>query len=333
MKSDRQTGTTRADEVRKRRLLNSQKRVRQASHSVRYAAETPQVFVRGGIGTPVINRTQSRVRRKVAIPVGKSGAAMVMPALPILNPGWRLLSGLMVFVFGFLVYAFCTSPEFRVAAPTVSGLQRINPADVEAVVGIHNVPIFMVDPQQIQRDLESAFPELINLSVEITLPAQLKISAQERQPVLIWQYGDQTLWVDTEGILFMPRGDAQPLLTVQSEDAPPTIADVASAHPADSGETESNSIPAKQVLDPLVLNAALQLNTLLPADNVLVYSQRNGFGWNDPRGWKVFIGSSLENLEAKLQVYQELVDKLSQQGIQPSMISVEFLHAPFYRLE
>ena len=209
MKAARQTGTSRADEVRKRRLQNSQKKARQVTH-VRYAAETPQVFVRGGYGTPVINRAQNRARRKVGIGSGKTFAASLLRALPILNIGWRLLSGIMVLVLGAMVYMVSTAAEFRVTAPEISGLQRINPADIEAVVGIHNVPIFMVDPAQIQTDLEKAFPELTNLSVEIALPAQLKIAAEERQPVLSWQYGDQISWVDAEGVISQPVANYPP---------------------------------------------------------------------------------------------------------------------------
>jgi len=33
----------------------------------------------------------------------------------------------------------------------------------------------------------------------------------------------------------------------------------------------------------------------------------------------------------KLQVYQAIVDTLTRQGIQPSLISVENLNAPFYK--
>jgi hypothetical protein len=35
----------------------------------------------------------------------------------------------------------------------------------------------------------------------------------------------------------------------------------------------------------------------------------------------------------KLNVYQTLVDQLQSEGIQPEMISVEYVHAPYYRME
>ncbi len=33
----------------------------------------------------------------------------------------------------------------------------------------------------------------------------------------------------------------------------------------------------------------------------------------------------------KLKVYQSMVDTFTRQGIQPTLISVEFLDAPFYK--
>ena len=33
----------------------------------------------------------------------------------------------------------------------------------------------------------------------------------------------------------------------------------------------------------------------------------------------------------KLKVYQAILDKITQQGIQPTLISMEYLDAPFYK--
>jgi hypothetical protein len=47
----------------------------------------------------------------------------------------------------------------------------------------------------------------------------------------------------------------------------------------------------------------------------------------------VFIGSKLERINDKMLMYETIVRKLEEQGIQPNMVSVEFLHAPYYRQE
>ena len=75
----------------------------------------------------------------------------------------------------------------------------------------------------------------------------------------------------------------------------------------------------------LCCNIGLTLN--------LVYDSVHGLGWNDPKGWEVYFGSEDQDMEMKLTVYQALVDRLENEGIQPAMISVEYVHAPYYRME
>jgi len=41
----------------------------------------------------------------------------------------------------------------------------------------------------------------------------------------------------------------------------------------------------------------------------------------------------LNNIDAKVKVYRTLVDKVLAQGVQPVVFNVEFLDAPYYRLE
>jgi hypothetical protein len=56
-------------------------------------------------------------------------------------------------------------------------------------------------------------------------------------------------------------------------------------------------------------------------------------GWSDPQGWQVFFGSSTADMDSKLVTYRGIVDYLNQKHIKPKLISVEFAHAPFYRME
>jgi len=76
---------------------------------------------------------------------------------------------------------------------------------------------------------------------------------------------------------------------------------------------------------------ALSMN--LPEGSNLVFDPQYGLGWNDPKGWKVFFGHSYQESALKLQVYQIMLDHLAKENIQPTMISVEYPNAPFYRVE
>ncbi len=42
-----------------------------------------------------------------------------------------------------------------------------------------------------------------------------------------------------------------------------------------------------------------------------------GFGWNDPRGWRVYFGTSASDVELKMRVYESMVNSLTQRGIRP----------------
>ena len=71
----------------------------------------------------------------------------------------------------------------------------------------------------------------------------------------------------------------------------------------------------------------------MPADTMLVYDSEHGLGWNDPNGWEVYFGAEDQDMEMKLSVYQAMVERLQSEGIQPALISVEYVHAPYYRME
>ncbi|MCK7483335.1 MAG: hypothetical protein M0C28_44520 [Candidatus Moduliflexus flocculans] len=47
-----------------------------------------------------------------------------------------------------------------------------------------------------------------------------------------------------------------------------------------------------------------------------------GFGWNDPRGWRVHFGTSASDVELKVRVYRSMVSSLTQRGIRPALINV-----------
>jgi hypothetical protein len=66
---------------------------------------------------------------------------------------------------------------------------------------------------------------------------------------------------------------------------------------------------------------------------LILYDQEHGLGWNDPEGWQVYFGQDNGDIEMKLVVYKSLVEKLTQEGIFPTMISVDYVHAPYYRVE
>jgi cell division septal protein FtsQ len=331
-----ETSYQRSAKIRQRKNQRSQDRVtRAASYARSGAMATPSVTVRGqGMGRPILTRASTQPRRKFYVSLDTVGAEISMPAIPMIRPGWRLISGILVVGMVMMIFLLNNAPAFTVKSTRVTGLQRLTLADVEAVLDLNGKSIVTVDPDTLKTKLREAFPELSAVSVGVWLPSGVSIAVRERQPVLAWKSRDVVTWIDSEGAMFSPRGDAGSLLTVASSEKPPlgpTLIPVSGSTSAAAAPAAAN--PASQRVDTQVITAAAILATQMPAESSMVYSTSNGLGWTDPRGWQVYFGLNLDNIAEKLTLYQAIVDQLTQKGIKPAVISVENVYAPFYRLE
>jgi hypothetical protein len=81
-----------------------------------------------------------------------------------------------------------------------------------------------------------------------------------------------------------------------------------------------------------MVSAILSMSAQAPAGTPLIYDALHGLGWKDAAGWEVYFGD-IRDIEMKLRVYQALVKRLQGEGLQPALISVEYVHSPYYRLE
>ena len=63
------------------------------------------------------------------------------------------------------------------------------------------------------------------------------------------------------------------------------------------------------------------------------FDPTHGIGWQDPAGWIVYFGLDGSDMLQKLQMYDAIVKDLQSRNVTPEFISVEFLHAPYYRME
>ncbi|MEN6436659.1 MAG: hypothetical protein ABFD58_12685 [Anaerolineaceae bacterium] len=323
--------TTRSERIRARRNQQSQQRVTKAGEQVkRTTTYRPPVTVRGNTGTPVIKRAYNQPRRQYAISMGSSGVEMLTPSVPVIKPGWRLASAVLTAMFACLLILLTNMEQFRVKQPVLIGFERITAADLESILLVNAEPVFAINPDEIQSSLQVAFPELANISVHVNFPANLIISASERTPVISWEQDDTVQWIDAEGVIFPPRGDQIVPLTITSDGNAPMVLNTAAAEDI---KAESNETITPDQVKPEFILAAQKLSEQLGTGAAIIYSESNGLGWGDPRGWKIYIGSTLDNLDAKIKVYNTLVDKLIAEGAQPTMINLEFIDAPYYRLE
>ncbi|MBE0408745.1 MAG: hypothetical protein IBX69_03325 [Anaerolineales bacterium] len=322
--------SNRAEELRRKRTRQTQSRPRTvgASRGSKDSSPTqPPVLGRRGIVGDVFSSKQTtnkKVKRRYDLSLGASGAEMRLPSLPAIHLGWRLVSGVMVAGLLFCIYTLWTSPDFKVNAATIEGLERVTWEEVILVAGVLDKPIFIIEPPKVQEDLHRAFPEFANIFVKVELPAKVLILVEERQPILAWKESQHVLWVDKYGISFPPRGESAPEITVEalsplSQSIPESIFD--------------DEILDHQLLSIDMVSAIMALSVKSPENTPLVYIQDHGLGWRDQRGWDVFFGRYDEEVEMKIDLYEAIIEYLAKQQTQPVLISVEHLHAPYYRLE
>jgi cell division protein FtsQ len=305
----------------------------------------PPVMVRGGMDGMAFGRTASSrahkprsPKRRIDVPLNVPGAELRLPSIPFVHLGWKAVSLFMVIMLTFSLFMIWQASVFQVSSVDGVGLQRLTASDLNTVMKIVGKSIFTLDPVELNQVLQQAFPEFSKISVHINLPASVKVVVSERQPIIDWIQDGTETWVDAEGISFPIRGTiSDTLVRVEGHGTPPGITpvtpeEVLTGDPLDITSLAITTKPTLRLSQQL-LSSILALSVKMPADTLLVYDSEHGLGWTDPMGWEVYFGDEDENTEMKLVVYQALVERLKAEGIQPVLISVEYVHAPYYRME
>lgn len=323
--SDRQS-QSRAEIVRQRR---SQQNARRVSDSATRIRSVPTTVTTRGTGTlrpaPARKTTARPATRRYenAASLTLNGAQLRVPALPQIQMGWRWASAVIVIFTFWALYMMWSAPQFRVSEARVVGNQRLSNAEVNAALGLYGQPSFSLDPQDMQRALRLAYPDLSGASVSVSFPASVQVTVVERQPVIAWQQDNAVTWIDQNGIAFPPRGQAATsLIPVIANGRPPALA----------ADPLADPLSAPPFITPTLVATLQTLAPYVPAGTPILYDPRYGMGWQDSRGWLVYFGQNTGKMQLKLRVYETLAAWLTQKGITPKLISVAQPDAPFYRL-
>ncbi len=344
------TPNRRAEELRQRRQ-NKTNVTRQSAKPRRGKVSSPSippVMARTpytGASAP-ISRKARNSRRLYNVSLDRNlGSEIRLPALPQLGLSWRLVSfGLTAFlVFG--LYAIWQASAFRVDAPEIEGLQRLSINQINSELDLIGRPIFSLDPITLRSNLLEAFPEFSAAQVEIALPDTVFITVTERIPVLTWVQDGKSYLVDKNGITFPLRGtgSTEAFPTIEASGDPPGIATADENQPSLRDETIGKitgmMIPqlspqdqVKPLLSPEFVEAVLLISGQSPEGSKMLYDPIHGLGWADRRGWPVYLGS-VEDIAVKLEIYRAILEQLKAEESRPTMISVEHVHAPFFRME
>jgi len=232
----------------------------------------------------------------------------------------------------------------RVDAPIIEGLKRITSSQVVTELKLIGQPVFLLDSTELEKELLIAFPELSSAEILVQFPNKVTIVVTERIPVLVWNQDGESALVDSQGITFPNRGAGEPGLLPVIE---------ASGDPVFSGQIESTNTDIRKQTIQKITGALLptllvedQVKPLLSAEMVqsvliiaqqspdgskLIYDPVHGFGWADRRGWNVFLGGS-DEMETKIHIYRAIMEDLKKAESQPTLISVEYAYAPYFRI-
>ena len=324
---------SRSDFVRQRRSSKTrttqpQKQSGQTGHKIyHHTSMSLPVELR-----PATRRTQPKIQgiapsrttnmRKngydIAFSLGQTDVRAPTLTLPQFGPRW--ISAGLTLLLSFFLFTMWTASPFMVMTADVRGNQRLGATDINANLGMIGRPIFKAVPEQIEANLRTAYADLEYVKVHVGFPNHITVDVKERTPILVWNQNGSAMLIDANGVAFPLRGDVSGLAQVTANSAPAQI-------PLDP----SLSIYEQKFISPEMVQALITLAPDVPTGMQMIFDPQYGMGWQDPRGWTVYFGQNTKDIPMKMVVYQAIVDTLTLQGVQPSLISVEYLNAPFYK--
>jgi hypothetical protein len=310
---------SRSEMVRQRRAQEHTKDMQRVAKVVTRRASTT-TGARSEPAQPKRKPVQNASRRfQVAFPAARENVSPIH--IPRPRFGWRLLSFVVAVATGTLLYLAFNMPFLQVSQTQLAGNHLISPQEVNTLLGITGQPIFMVKPAELENRLRLNYPELVSVKVNVSLPNEVTVNVTERQPLIRWEQGGGYTWISEDGVAFRPRGEMSELISVVALSAPPV----------EGTGTNNPSNPAPFISSEMV-QALKGLAGHVPPGVPVLYDGEMGFGWNDPRGWRVYFGTKASDVELKVRVYESMVGSLSQRGIRPALINVMYPTAPYYRM-
>lgn len=310
---------TRAEQVRLRRERDTSRRVKRAVKEATRPAPPVTSRARQAVADPKRKPVRNARRRfQVALPTARSDVRTLSVPRPRL--GMRLFSFLLSLLLGAAIYFAYNLPQFRVMQAQITGSQLIPAQELNAALNITGQPIFLLKPAELETRLRLNYPELVSVKVTVSLPNVVSVMVTERRPVVRWEQGGGYTWISEDGVAFRPRGEIAELISVVAVSAPTLTL---------SAPDPLNPVP---FISTEMVQALKGLAGHVPPGMAIIYDPVFGFGWNDPRGWRVYFGTKASDVELKMRVYESMVNSLTQRGIHPALINVTYPTAPYYRM-
>jgi cell division septal protein FtsQ len=262
-------------------------------------------------------RTSRRSTREPAIwrtPAG--GAAVELERTPVQHStrgrtfiSARVFSGLIILSLCAVLVLFFASDVFYISSFSVGGLRYMTPNEIFALTNVTNMHVFWIDPAEVREGLLRS-PTIANATVHVGWPPNmLTLIIEEREPALVWEQSGTASWIDLQGRVMQQREDRSDLVRIQVD-------------PLIEGNVGAS-------IDPQIVMGTIQLHTLVPEVTVLRYHPDKGLGYNDQRGWEVWLGVGSDT-QLKMLIYDAIVDHAESRGIVLSEVNLVNPHAPVY---
>lgn len=224
----------------------------------------------------------------------------------------RMLSAVILFSLAVVLVLIFQSDAFYVHHIEVGGLTYLTAEEVFGLSEVAGLHLFWVDAAEVQEGVLRS-PSVADADVSVSWPPHgIQIEVRERAPAVIWEQAGVRTWIDVRGRVMQQRIHLEDLLLI-------------------SVEGSDTPVGPNVVIPQDVVDGALQLRSLLPTLEELIYDPVDGLGYQDPRGWRVWFGTGT-TMPARLNVYQSIVADLEQRGIYPELIDVGDVDAPYYKV-
>jgi len=183
------------------------------------------------------------------------------------------------------IYGVGASSAFDYAKLQVDGLQFTDGSAVEAALAdVRGRNMFGLSTAPLEAALET-LSTVQKAHVDVRLPGTLGVTLEERRPILIWQVGERRYLADSDGALF----------ALLAKETPPGAAGLPVI---EDQRAASAGLSINQTLDPVDLDAATRLASLVPADvgsgavslGVIVNDDDGFVLETRPKGWSAVFG-------------------------------------------
>jgi cell division septal protein FtsQ len=171
------------------------------------------------------------------------------------------------------LYGAASSDAFAARRTEISGATWTTDDALRAAMAIPpGQNLFVLRTRQLEDHL-AQIPAVLTATVTAALPDEVRVTIQEREPLLAWKVGERRFLVDQSGLLFAELGDAPP-------------PGAASLPVIDDRRASGAVLAVGSSLDSVSLDAALRIGSLTPAD-VGSAAQRLDIAVDDTDGFTV----------------------------------------------